>query len=194
MPIECSTVSADNFVRERTVVVTTMTATPAFQLFLDKFKGLCRYNDLGANAPITAQQLCARAGVSIKTFEQNFGGGVTCFLSISEHVVADRFKEAVESVNGSLSDKLTVGLRSLYFVNKWSKYNTTDKPAINMNLRTRFCVKTFGDGYWMAVVRPLFPEVDAFAMKNELYNGYVPDEAKDYPIFCSSRLSGGWSI
>ena len=137
-------------------------------------------NDFGANAPITAQQLCAKAGVSIKTFEQNFGGGVTGFLSISEHVVADRFKEAVESANGSLSDKLTVGLRSLYFVNKWSKLNTTDKPVINMNLRTRFCAKTFGDGYWMAMVRPLFPAVDAFAMKNELYNGYVPDEAKDY--------------
>lgn len=137
-------------------------------------------NELGMNAPITAQQLCAKAGVSIKTFEQNFGGGVTGFLSISEHVVADRFQEAVESVNGSLSDKLIVGLRSLYVVNKWSRYNTTDKPLINMNLRTRFCVEVFGEEYWMSVARPLFPAIDAFAIKNELYNGYVPDEAKDY--------------
>lgn len=145
-------------------------------------------DEFGANAPITAQQLCAKANVSLKTFEQNFCGGITGLLSICEHVVTDRFSEAVESINGSLSDKLTIGLRSLYFVNAWSKYNTVDRPIINMNLRTRFCVKMFGDQYWLGVIRPLLPAIDTFIVKNELYNGYVPEEAKDYlySLFASS--------
>ena len=145
-------------------------------------------NEYGANAPITAQELCLKAGVSLKTFEQNFCGGITGLLSICEHVVADRFREAVESMNGSLSEKLTVGLRSLYFVNAWSKYNSIGKPIINMNLRTRFCVTIFGDQYWLGIIGPLLPAIDAFIMKNEVYSGYVPEEAKEYlySLFASS--------